>query len=277
MSRLAELQLAFQQTLLDPPGDLTQPWVRAGGRAPPARQLSAYVHAYPARLKEVLGNDYPALLMAIGDEPFDRLAQAYLETHPSHYFSLRDFGGRLAEFIAAQAACRELPWLVELARFEWALGRAFDAADTPVAAIGDMAVVPPDDWPGLRFEIHPSVQRLDFDWNTPGIWAALTADEPQAVTASEAAAVPWLVWREQLTTRFRSLPADEQVALDCLCGGGDFGQACERLAAFVDADAVPLRAASLLKGWITRGLITAVHSPDRRQANAPGPPRPGLR
>lgn len=258
MSRLAELQQTFQQCLLSPPTELTQPWVRADGRAGPARQLAAYIYAYPARLKGVLANDYPALLMAIGEDAFDQLAQVYLDAHPSHYFSLRDFGGRLSGFIAGQTAYREMPWLAELARFEWALGQAFDAADPAVASTDDMAAIAPMNWPDLRFDIHPSVQRLNFIWNTPGMWAALTADEPTPVTASAGEAVPWLVWREQLTTRFRSLEPDEGAALDSLCAGVSFAEVCEQLTAFVDDDAVPLRAATLLKGWIGQGLISGI-------------------
>jgi len=260
MKRLAELQQHFQQCLLAPAADGPHPWVRAGGRAAPERQLAVYIHAYAARLKEVLASDYRAVLIAVGEDAFERLSQAYLETHPSHYFSLRDFGARLASFIASEPAYCTLPWLAELARFEWALGRAFDAGDTTVARIEDMAAIAPEHWPLLRFELHPSVQRLDFSWNTPGLWAELTAEQPSPVTATETEPTSWLIWREQLTTRFRSLPADEQAALDCACACGSFGEICARLTAFVEADSVPLRAATLLKGWLGHGLISVIRS-----------------
>jgi hypothetical protein len=261
MSRLAELQQQFQQCLLVPPTDGPQAWVRAGGRAAAERQLAVYIHAYAARLKEVLASDYPAVLTAIGEDAFERLSQAYLESHPSHFFSLRDFGARLAPFIAGKPAYSELPWLVELARFEWALGQAFDAADSAICTIDDMAAIAPKDWPDLRFDFHPSLQRLDLRWNITGMWASLTAERPTPVTATANKSTSWLVWREQLTTRFRSLSADEQAALDCARAGGGFGEICERLTAFVDADAVPLRAATLLKNWLERGLITKIRPP----------------
>jgi hypothetical protein len=56
------------------------------------------------------------------------------------------------------------------------------------------------------------------------------------------------------------LPDDEQVALDCARAGWSFGEVCERLTAFVDADTVPLRAATLLKGWLAHGLVSAIRS-----------------
>jgi hypothetical protein len=271
MSRLAELQQRFQQCLLKPPKDLARPWVSTGGRATPERQLAVYVHAYSARLKEALVSDYPALHRSIGDEAFYRLAQAYLEAHPSLSASLRHFGARLAAFIADEPAYRRLPWLAELSRFEWALGQAFDAADDPVVLIDDMATIAPPDWPDMAVAIHPSVQRLDLRWNTAGMWASLTAERPTPVTATEGSAVPWLVWREQLTTRFRSLEPDECAAFDCLCDGGSLGDVCERLTAFIAAEAVPLRAASLLKAWIGHGLIGAVRTAHRDATHRPTP------
>jgi hypothetical protein len=261
MSRLAELQHSFQQCLLQPTAQQTQPWVRSGGRAHPARQLAVYQHAYPARLMEVLGNDYPALALALGTGGFEQLAHDYIAAHPSQSFTLRDFGGRLADFIATTTTGVEQPWAAELARFEWSLGLAFDAADTPLAGVEHMAAIAPPHWPVLHFSPHPSVQRLDFCWNTPGMWSALTSEPPQPVSAAVGDTAPWLIWREQLTTRFRSLARDEAAALDCLCRGASFGDACAQLAEYHDDDSVPLRAASLLKGWLAQGLISQIHTP----------------
>lgn len=261
MTRLAELQRQFQQCLLEPPEDLHQPWIHAGGRADPARQLSAYVHAYAARLKETLAGDYPAVRTAIGTDRFDALAEAYLRARPSRYFSLREFGRDLPGFIAARAESQATPWLGELASFEWTLGLAFDAADRPLADVADMATVAPADWPALRFTAHPSVQRLDLAWNTVALWEALNADEPVPVEAIHGQPVPWLIWRQDLTTRFRSLEPDEAVCLDALLAGASFGELCARLAEYLDPEQVPLRAASLLKGWLQQQLIQAIGTP----------------
>ena len=72
------------------------------------------------------------------------------------------------------------------------------------------------------------------------------------------AANPWLIWREQLVTRFRSMQIDEQRSFDAMCEGGHFNEVCEALAPLMSEDEVPLRIASLLKGWITQGLISGI-------------------
>lgn len=260
MTQLAELQKRFQQTVLHPGREHSIAWVSAAGRAAPATQLSVYKHAYRTRLCEVLTADYPAVAMAVGDARFEQLCSEYIDAYPSCFFSLRDFGRYLPECLAGkceqQEEYREMPWLVELARFEWTLGQAFDAADAPVFTEQQMAAVAPHEWPGLSFVFHPSVQRLDLEWNVPEIWRALTADPPVPVEAERDTASPWLVWREQLVTRFRSLQDDERRALDAARVGASFHELCEELAALIDETQVPLRAAALLKGWIAQGLIS---------------------
>jgi hypothetical protein len=261
MTQLAKLQHTFQDCVLHPKNPLTTTWVSASGRATPEDQLSTYTHAYRARLKEVLANDYPAMLMAIGDDHFNQVTDYYIQAYPSHYFSLRDFGRHLPDFaneLIQHKNYRDMQWLYELALFEWTLGQAFDAANVTIFTEQDMANIPPDDWPELRFSIHPSVHRLDLEWNIPEMWQALTDDNPKQVTAIHSKASPWLIWREQLVTRFRSMQTDEQVPLDMLRSGKTFNEACEALTMFMSEDEVPLRAASLLKAWIVQGLLNKI-------------------
>lgn len=258
MSQLAKLQQAFQHRVLEPTDEGVPAWISAGGRSTPDKQLSAYVHAYRARLQEVLGNDFPSIAVALGEDQFDALADAYIEAHPSHYFSLRDFGRHMADFLTQQAPYQEQPWLSELARFEWTLGQTFDAADAPLFSEQEMAAIPAEHWPDLRFVLHPSVHRLDCRWNAPGMWQILTADEPEEINATEEEAVPWLIWRQQLVSQFRSMAHDEQLALDTLRSGASFDEVCVALSDIMSEDAVPLHFASLLKAWIGQGLISAI-------------------
>ena len=265
MSQLAKLQHRFQQCVLGSTNTDDNAWISAGGRADPETQLSIYSYAYAARLKEVLATDYPALLVALGDELFNPLADDYIETHPSHYFSLRDFGRHLPDFITEliqnNANYKNMHWLHELAMFEWTLTEAFDAADATLFTEQDMANLAPEVWPDLKFTLHPSVHRLDFKWNTTEVWQTLTADDPKKITAEREPTSAWIIWRDQLTTRFRSMQSNEQQAFNTLRGGGNFNDICEALATMMEVETVPLHAATLLKGWITQGLITGLDKP----------------
>lgn len=257
MSQLSRLQHQFQAHVLDPQSEQPPPWVSAGGRADPALQLSVYTHAYRSRLHEALAEDYPAVNLAVGDDAFAELLDTYIKHFPSHYYSLREFGQHVPEFLAQHAIQHELPWLSELATFEWTLRSAFDAADESRLGEQVMATVAPEDWPSLRFAAHPSVRFCHVHWNIPAIWKNLLADPPIEITPEPDPAGSWLIWRdEELITRFRSMEQDEEYALACLCAGGDFDEVCQSLTAFHEDADVPFRAAGLLKGWIGQGLLS---------------------
>lgn len=232
-------------------------WVSATGRAEPDFQLSVYTHAYRSRLHEALAEDYPAVNMAVGDDAFAELLDTYIEHFPSHYFSLRDFGQDFSGFLAQHPIQHEQPWLTELAAFEWTLRSAFDAADATRLGEQALMTIAPADWPTMQFTAHPSLRFSKFNWNITTIWKSMVADPVEEVTAEPEPVSAWLVWRdEEMITRFRYMEEDEERALACLCAGGDFDDVCQSLIAFHDEDNVPLRAAGLLKNWISEGLLS---------------------
>ena len=263
MNQLAKLQHTFQDCVLKPEQSTSNAWVSASGRATPETQLSIYSYAYHARLNEVLANDYPAMLVAMGEDNFNQLASDFIKAHPSKFFSLRDFGAGLAGFITnlinQQTMWQAMPWLYELAVFEWSLGQAFDAADDNIFTEQDMASVAAESWPELKFKLHASVQRLDFEWNIIEMWQALTAETPTKVSAEKEDSSPYLVWRENLSTHFRSMQNDEQIAFNTVTQGGDFSDICQSLTSIINEDEVPMHTASLLKGWISQSLICGTY------------------
>jgi hypothetical protein len=101
--------------------------------------LAVYLQAYRARLTAALRDNYPVLQRALGDDAFDLLARAYLDEHPSHFRSIRWFGDSLAEFLAAAPEHLPHPALVDLARMDWAMRTAFDAADATLLGVGELA------------------------------------------------------------------------------------------------------------------------------------------
>ena len=232
-------------------------------------RLAIYYDAYRLRLIEALDGNYPVLHGWLGDEEFERLGLAYIRACPSAHFSIRYFGHRLPEFLATAPDYRDRPYIGEMAALEWAMSEAFDAADSPVMTLEDMATIAPEAWPVLRFDFHASVRRLNLRWNVPPIWKAVK----QNVDAEESGAEPtaevptpvadeypqsWLVWRQDLRTYFRSLPVDEAWALDAAIAGGTFAEICEGLCEWIDAQNVAVHAAGLLKRWITDGLLCRI-------------------
>jgi hypothetical protein len=210
-------------------------------------RLRIYADAYFLRLVEVLGNDFPATCDALGEDAFAAFAERYLQAHPSTQPSVRHLGAAFADWLEAQADAP--PGLHELARFEWLQAAAFDAVDAPTLDANDIASLMPEAWPQLRLHLHPATRLLDG--------SRLAIVEGAVTLADVDSPARWLLWRDaDGDVCWRQLEGDEADALRAATDGADFGDICERLAAY-HGDEAALRAASLLKRWLADGLITA--------------------
>jgi hypothetical protein len=237
--------------------------VRATRKAAAETLLGVYRNAYPLRLLEALGTNFPRLKTVLGDADFDRMGRGYVAQVPPRHFSIRWYGDRLAAYLADTPPWSAAPALAELAAFEWALAACFDAADAPTLGVADIAAIPPADWPGMTLGFHPSLGVFVSRWTVPELWNALehASDETPAPKPRERSApAPFALWRVEGQTQFRSLPRDEAAMLAQAREGRAFATLCELLAAYLPEDQAGGRAAGLLRQWVEQGWIVRAGS-----------------
>ncbi|MGH8752153.1 MAG: DNA-binding domain-containing protein [Burkholderiales bacterium] len=261
MKALADLQQEFQNYVFQRDKKMEREVV--GTRRASAKiRLGIYSSAYRLRLLEALDTDYPGLRALAGDEQFEKLGYAYIDSHPSLYFNLRWYGGGLAQFLKTTPPYSQHPVLSEMAVFEWAQASAFDAPNDPVVSVDDMGKISPAAWPELIFKPHASVQRLNLEWNVPAFWKAVEKEEDPPQPLANEYPMGWAVWRKDLHSYYRSLAVDEAWALDAMMEGRNFAEICSGLCEWIDELNVAQHAAGFLKTWISDGMIREVVVPD---------------
>lgn len=258
MSQLNADQQAFQSHLMTGSVEVKASIV-GDAKADAETRLEVYYQAYRLRLVEILQNDFTGVHALLGTDAFREMVLKYIAAHPSEHPSVRWFGRHLADFLALPPYAGH-PELAEMAQFEWAWAHAFDAADVAAAGPEVMAAVAPEAWAGLRVSVHPSVQRLDLNYNVPALFEAATRDDTPPPLVGESDALPWLLWRRDLIVHWRSLEADEAWALGAAVQAQTFGDLCSGLCGWHEPDAVPMRAASLLRTWLEEGLLSNVNA-----------------
>jgi Uncharacterized protein conserved in bacteria (DUF2063). len=82
------------------------------------------------RMVDILGETYEAVWWVLGSDLFRSLCQDYIESQTSGPYSLNEFGSNMSEFIATQANSYDIPFLADLARFEW-IYKGIQITDTP--------------------------------------------------------------------------------------------------------------------------------------------------
>jgi len=254
---LADLQQAFQTAVLHLQ-DTAPDFIVATDQASSTERFTVYTEAYRLRLIEALSADYPGLKNLLGAEDFDAMGRAYIDASPSDQFSIRWFGRHLSHFLAETSPYAEQAGIAELANFEWALSEAFDAPDSTVIDYSCLAAIVPTHWPSLRLKLHPSLRRIDLNYNAPQVWQASNQQEylPAFINNTEPQA--WLIWRQQLKLLFRSLSIQEAFAIDAFLQGQSFSDVCSGLTEWLNEEQVVLNAAGFLQTWLSEGWIADV-------------------
>jgi len=266
MNHLMNLQNKFQSYLITSDDDINTD-IEDTKKISATTRLQIYSNAYRFRLIEALSSNYPILQRYLGDELFQELALFYMEAHPSTFRSIRWFGDQLENFLRQHDKYSEFPYLAELSSLEWHMTLTFDAPDREIIDLEAVMQVPPDDWATMRFALHPSVYILEFQWNVIQIWKNLSQDDHPPEPSKYDISIPYIFWRKDLINQYCSLPPDERYAIDSILKGHTFGEICEALCQWVEEQDAALRAASLLKGWINSGLISAIQMENFNEKN----------
>lgn len=251
MNSILAVQRLFQQSVLAG-GSVVEPG--AGAKAEVTGHFEIYVNAYRGRLVEALRDNFPGLYLSLGDDVFRELALAYVAHCPSRFRSIRWFGDALSGFMDAHPELVPHPALVDMARMDWAIRGAFDAADGQVLLSDDVAAIPVEDWPAQRFFFQPAVRLVELRWNVEPIWQLLNQDAEADTPPPEELEHTLLVWRQDLNCLWRSVDRIEAVALRGVAGGLVFADICERIAGEDEASSANT-AAMLLRRWMEDGLL----------------------
>ena len=260
MNTLAAQQQALRRAIVSPQAEADSLLRERPGGEP---LLRIYRHAYTERLIGALRDNFGCLPQVMGDEAFDALARAYVAAHPSRHPSIRWFGDSLADFMRARGDLVPHPALIDLARMEWSLRSAFDAADATPLTAAALASIATEQWPSLVFEARPGVQLLTMQWAVEPLWRALQSfdaasdDEPD-LPEPQAHAHGLLIWRDGLANRWRALDADQALLLRAMLDGRCFAELCELAAEHSGDEQAAVVVVSALQAWLGDGLLAEV-------------------
>lgn len=184
---LNEAQNLFRKNVLAPQAD-----PQAVQNLKPAGHLSLdqafeiYHRSYFARLTAILARTYQAVHWVVGEDLFRTLCHKFIETQPSVNYNLLSYGRNFPEFLKVNPAARSIPFLFDLARFEWAYKEIYHGpTPTPLPVERVQELLRAEDFriqfiealevftsPYAIYEIwyrreEPPYRFEDIDWNHP--------------------------------------------------------------------------------------------------------------
>src|SRR5712692_3733392 len=154
MPTLRELQAMFRHAMF---GAEVPPLVEAiaGDGLAPAARLQIYCHHVLTSLTEALQATFPVVCRLVDARFFGYAADTYIRQYPPATPCLFEYGAHFPAFLATFPPCRDLVYLADVARLEWALNVALHAeacAPIDTDALRDMAA---NDVAQLTFQYDP--------------------------------------------------------------------------------------------------------------------------
>lgn len=226
MPSLLELQRRFAAGLGGEAHALDGLVAEHGLRA--AQRLQIYRNNFNISLSAALVAVYPVVQQLVGGGFFGYLAHEFTRAFPSRSGNLHDFGAEMGHFLITFTDARELPYLSDVARLEWAWHQTFHSADAPSFPLERLGQVDPALHAQLRFKLHPSAHLLDMQFPVSLIWEANQVDAEAAESVDiSTGSEQLLIIRLEEQVQVVRLPAGEFALLGALHQGRAFGEACE--------------------------------------------------
>ena len=182
MPTLLELQRAVHHGMVDRDTGDAVALVIDDGIAPHDR-LAIYRNTMISVLINALRLSYPTVERLVGSEFFERAAHFFQSERLPKSAYLNDYGSDFPEFLGAFAPGAPLPYLVDVARLEWAVNRALHSPDVAPLDKVRLAAIDPADHGLIRLQAHPSLTLLRVTFPADVIWRAVLDHDDDTLAA----------------------------------------------------------------------------------------------
>lgn len=176
--------------------------------SPPAGSQQRFgVHRNNVRagIAAVLEARFPAVKRLVGGDFFTAMAAAYAQSEPPASPILLLYGGGFPAFVDGFEPASDLRYLGDVARLEWLLHEATNAADAASIGSDELAAVPPAEVAELRLRLHPSLRLFSSRHPALTIWKMNAAPGEIATRRLAADAEQALLLRPTLDVEVRRI------------------------------------------------------------------------
>jgi hypothetical protein len=192
-----------------------------------ASRLDIYRHHIRHSLASALATTFSTVQTLVGEGFFRGLAQAFvghsLPTQPV----LSEYGASLPDFIAGYAPARDLPYLADVARLDWALNGACHAPHLEGLGASDLAAIEADRLPAMSLSLTPGTALITSRFPIGHIWLASQPDADATPVDLDSGGARLLVLRRPDDAAFVELSSAEAAFVTALVDGRPIEAAAE--------------------------------------------------
>jgi|GEM_PF-6263911 len=159
------------------------------------RRLFVYQNTIFGQLIDVLSSTYSVVKALVGEEYFNLIATSYIRDHPPTKSSLTYYGESFVGHIKNQEALLAMPYIIDMAAFEWAWNYCFFANNANYLNPEELLSLDEKTFQGLSFTMHPSCRLLPCKHSIYELWQWIEQGAEGEPPVIKNADVTYLFWR----------------------------------------------------------------------------------
>lgn len=192
----------------------------------PSHNMIIYRNNITSSLMRALLDTYTLIAKLVGDDFFQVAAKEYIHLYPSRSGNLHDYGEYLSDFLAEYPPVKNLPYLAEVAEFEWSCHLLHFAGDHPALDLKALEHIAADQYHQLHFVLHPASRIIKFHYPILRIIDLCKGEVDEEININEGG-VNLLIIRRHLDIMLAPLPTPDFIFLTALQNGKSLAEALE--------------------------------------------------
>jgi len=232
---LAQLQAAYRVYLLNGDSAAVAPAIVADA-FDASERLAIHRNNFLISLREALKASFPVTLQLVGHGFFEQAAQRFVLAYPPQRPCLFEYGAAFPDYLQALPELAALPYVADVARFEFARVAAYNAPAEEYVSADSLASLAPERLDAVPVRLSRHVQIVAVKAPILDLWMAHRMPEPDfAAIDMTPRSHALLVCRPERSVLMREIDAAAAQFLAATGAGSSLGLAAAQCYAEDDA------------------------------------------
>ncbi|GLS89063.1 DUF2063 domain-containing protein [Psychromonas marina] len=205
--KLNQLQAQFSAALFYQHDNITDA-IKETQSVTPLQRLQVYRNSFIMGVTEALAITYQHTSALVGEEFFNSVSRAFILNNPPLENNIMTYGLGFNEYLATLPQLTEMPYIAEMARFEWLLEQTSNAeVEDKQFDTTQLALVPENQLNQLLFQVATQITLFDSQQNISQLYQMIIAD---AVVESDLNNACYVALKKQPDFRIELISLNQQ-------------------------------------------------------------------
>ncbi len=221
---LKKLQRAFASALTEEKTSDIAPLIK--GKIPAENLLAIYRNNSFAALTQVLQLTYPVTEKLVGEGFFKYAAHEFIQNNWPKSGDMDEYGENFSQFLDRFPPVENLPYLPDVAKFEWVYQQSALAENATALAAEAFLELKSEDYLKIKLQLHPTAKLFSSKYPIDEIWLANIKDTGAEISL-DSGGCQVLLLRPETRVMLHSITHPEYVFLESLQAGAKIYKAYE--------------------------------------------------